>query len=259
MDHESLLDDDTMDFVQLWDYAQGMVEFEQIFTPDDIVLLNEMVIAQNFNIALDLVRHRLAPFQLPEELADIARPKKCIKVNPPNPHFQEPTLEQFQQQHTGLIQIPPPPDMQQFHQTREASPPAVPLDGWESLEARIEQENQDRRQLREAQDMEYIQALIADSEAVDPPPIVGTLPETMEKSHPDAVSVQVVLPDQRVERVVNGQTTTVGEIANWLTAETGTDYQHSTFYTNFPKVSWGTGDYVVNLPVERKRLLLFVE
>lgn len=36
-DEETFLDNDTMDFVQLWDYVQGMHGFDRMFKPDDIV------------------------------------------------------------------------------------------------------------------------------------------------------------------------------------------------------------------------------
>ena len=36
-DEEMFLDHDTMDFVQLWDYVQGMRGFDRMFKPDDIV------------------------------------------------------------------------------------------------------------------------------------------------------------------------------------------------------------------------------
>jgi len=275
-----LLDDDTMDFVQLWDYAQGMRDFEQCFTPEDIVLLDEMVVAQNFALALDIVRHRLAGRHLPEEIAHIARPKKCIKVKPPAPYVPEPTLEEFRAQ----LQMPPPPDPQEFADLCEpGSTPPTPIDGWESLEARIARENQERRQVRETQDMEYIQAMIADAEKEamgqedkSAPPmspdrpdkqlgandVIGEVPSEIEKSHADAVLVQVVLPDQRLERFVHGQHTTIGEIANWITMQTGDDYRDSTFCTNFPRAAWSTGDHVLDIcqaTGEKKRLLLFVE
>ena len=76
-EESQLLDEDTMIFVGLWDFLQGMRQFEQIISPEDIVLLDELVKGQNFAVALDLVRHRLRPYhdKLPEEIAVLARPR----------------------------------------------------------------------------------------------------------------------------------------------------------------------------------------
>jgi hypothetical protein len=49
---EDFLDQDTMDFVQLWDYVQGSKHLSRCISPEDVVLLDELVAGQNFSIAL---------------------------------------------------------------------------------------------------------------------------------------------------------------------------------------------------------------
>lgn len=187
------MDDDTMDYVQLWDYIQGMKHFEKIISPEDIILLNELVEGQNFQIALDLLRHRIRPClkHLPVEIADIARPKKCIKVQPPpfSEEQQPPSLDAFRAfmqtssltPFTSLAQnamsIPPPPPQgtqrnENIYRTSVGSivPSASSASNNEEDHYIVEEnytseafERQKRQELREQQDLEYILSMIADS------------------------------------------------------------------------------------------------
>lgn len=77
-----LFDDNTMNFIDLWSYIQDRSWFEDAISPEDMVLINELVSGSNFEIALDMLRHRLHPFRkkIPEEFAEVLKPAKCIKV-----------------------------------------------------------------------------------------------------------------------------------------------------------------------------------
>jgi hypothetical protein len=77
-------DNDIVNFYDLWNYLQDSpwLQDDNAFPPEDVVLLHELVAGHNFGAALDLLRHRLKPHRkrLPQELQDILRPAKCIKI-----------------------------------------------------------------------------------------------------------------------------------------------------------------------------------
>lgn len=91
------LDDETMNFVELWSYTQSAGLVDALFSPEDIVLMEELVAGQNFQIALDILRQKLKPMVnvLPQDMADIARPAKCIKVRDTSQFEQAYTAERF--------------------------------------------------------------------------------------------------------------------------------------------------------------------
>jgi len=304
MNLEDLLDETTMDFVQLWDYAQTLPNMQNVFSPDDIVLLDEMVNAQNFAIAFDLLCHRLKPHSsyYPDEIRDLLRgchhgghhkKQRTISVQPPPEYLREPTLEEFRAQHfpaSKLIGLPPPPNSSRVSDDPfpEFSPDDNEWDVDEDLlaqqfldeEEELKQLENDRqrRELREQQDMDYIQSLIADSELVcqqsfpddlsarrdddnvkeeniTVSPILSISP-ALEMSGPGTVRVLVVLPDRRLEISVNPNQTRVKNIARWIYDQTETHYE--TFFTNFPKVEWDSETLISDLPIERNRLMLMV-
>lgn len=198
MGDEEFLNDETMDFIQLWDFAQSLSPSaqEQMFTADDIVLMDEMVVAQNFSIALDLLCHRMKSYavnhsrRFPDEIRDLLHSKlkrdkrqKFIEVNPPPPPLEDcgappPTLEEFRA--ANFIGLPPPPaptnnftsphpgpgphnDYNHYDYHDDDQEEYYDYDEGQAVEERLK-----RRQLMEEQDMDYIRSLIADSEANEP-------------------------------------------------------------------------------------------
>lgn len=301
MDDDDFLNEETMDFVQLWDYAQSLPNLDEIFSPDDVVLLNEMVIAQNFAIALDLVRHRLKPRlkNYPDEIKDLIhasdqQKRKCIRVNPP-PDFAggPPSLEEFRA--TEFIGLPPPPSLLvsgpggRAMAKDENFVPPLEFEKWntgeedeigsycsenDQVKNLQEEEEKQRRELMEKQDMEYVNALIADtaqfsqSAFSQPQPAfsqsdlsqpeiekVETYELPVKSSSADGgVQVLIILPDRRLELVVDVEKTRLKNLARWVWDQTQTQY--STFFTTFPRVEWDLEKFLHELPVHGKKLLL---
>lgn len=160
--NECLLENETFDFVTLWDFVQSLPTtiIDQILTPEDILLLNDLINGQNFSIALDLLRHRLQPVlnRLPTEIQDIAKTKTCIRVTPHiNENTKVPTLEEF---HKSQVGIPPTPST--FVQATDV---LKALDDYERHN-HVSNVNSTENwtNLHDEQDMDYINSLIADYE-----------------------------------------------------------------------------------------------
>jgi hypothetical protein len=243
-----------------------------------------------------MLRHRIQPHlsRLPEELRDLARPKKCIRVKSPPPRATEFTLEDFHQQQA--MAVPPVPPVPQ------ADFPQVINDGWTPVETdedrlweaerRAEREEKmerrQRQQLRDEQEMEYIQSLIEDQEraaaedqvhenvlSADSPvqedfqPPVTEQPVFEHFSPPRsltgvagaanaAVSVMVKLPTGERLEAIFSLTSTVQDVCRWISSERQIPPPDAVF-TNLPKQQWHHNNTLENLPVERRRLLLFIE
>lgn len=259
---EDLFDDDTMDFIQLWDYVQNSKISHRAIQPEDVVLMDELVQAHNFSIALDMLRQRLKPYLtlLPVELADIARRRpKCIKVQPQL--FQHPGP-------TDFMGLPPPPVSlsDPVQKTVETTPES---DQGDDLEQALwhdwqEQSNQERIRTREQQDHEYLEALIADADASLPTAApdeetVDSFPDFFIGNVSDPVVVLVQVADGRYQGTFSQSDHTVQDVKSWMSGKLQRDFQSATLWTNYPKTSWDSFSSLSQLPIEGGRLMVFLE
>lgn len=272
-----------MDFVQLWDFVQSLSPRmqEEIFSADDVVLLDEMVVAQNFSIALDLLCHRMRDYQardypgrehrrFPEEIRDLLHSRqrqekrqKFIDVTPP-PLEATPTLEEFRA--VNLIGLPPPP----LQTATPLSPPSANRSAAATPHAESNVEQGLRRKLMEEQDLAYLSSLIEDTSPMhdwededdvvieeSTPPEIENVPsaQTDEQS---GVSVQIILPDRRLQARMNPTITRLKNLRRWIYDQTdGDDYDQ--FFTNYPKREWSQDQLLCELPIEKQRLLLIAQ
>jgi hypothetical protein len=239
----------------------------------------------------------------PDEIKDLIhasdqRKRKCIRVNPP-PDFgtfgAPPSLEEFRA--TEFIGLPPPPSHlvsgpggRAIAKDENFVPP-LEFEKWNTGEEdeidsyyfendqvkklqEEEEEEKQRRELMEKQDMEYVNALIADTAQFSQSPFSQpqsafsqsdlSQPETekvetydlpVKSSSADGgVQVLIVLPDRRLELMVDAEKTRLKNLARWVWDQTRTRY--STFFTTFPKVEWDLEKFLHELPVHGKKLFL---
>lgn len=238
---DGAFDDDTLNFVQLWDYVQGMPEYPRMLDPEDVVLMDELVTGQNFAVALDLLRHRVRHYNrlLPEELRDIARPQKCIRVRDVAASGAPP-----------IVAAPPPPVTRAelddvFRSDRVVADGGAPEADMDARAA--------REQLRMQQDEAYARALARDQEQA-PPVVAEPVPPDVVVDEPlddpSALLVCVQLPGERRERRFL-PSHTFAQVQDWLNHE---GFPVDSLCTNFPAQSW-EGE-LASGPVSRGRMLL---
>lgn len=276
---DDLLDEDTMDFVLLWDYVRSL----DIISAEDVVLLDELVIGQNFSIALDLLRERTRPYSrnFPVEMADIARRphKKCIRVRDIDGR-KLPSIKQLPPPHPHNIPpMPIPP-----------SPWSNIVSSWEKGEKQAADE---RQRLRIEQDEAYLESARIDFERqfyndddnVDepgsaapvftplplpvlssvprldkppapictplPPPVLSAVPKIDDEEPPledgDVVSVLVMTSHGRMERRFRHHDR-LEKVAAWAKCRE--------LSTNYPTRSWPLSTLLQDTPIQRKRVLL---
>ena len=286
---DALFDDDTVYFVQLWDYVQSMSNFEKYFNPEDVVLLDELVNTQNFSVALDLLRQRIKEHGLikhmPDELQEIARPPKCGRVVKipvkQSPFENDMKLKEFQKRKKCKC-----------HHHQHKMPEQVDL---------AEEEDDDNVNLIAEQDMAYEAALLEDMKREHekkqkknqhlnnipepeplqfhqppPPPQTKTFPISPKKEQttkkeevkepdendPNAILVCVTVPSKdglRLERRFDVEHDLVRAVLLWLSDKLQTDEQTIKVCTNFPKAYYDPFVSLKKCPLQKKRLLLFCE
>ncbi len=172
------LQEDTLQFFDLWNYLQDSPTMQDVIPPEEIVLLHELVAGHNFEVALDLLRHRLKPCRkhFPDELQDILRPAKCINVRdttyldvmrergeaPLKPLVCERDTEYsrkifntpLNERHHPFIATPLPPTPSELNKILNRNLPSVEEEDLPVLPS--------HRQIMEEQDREYMESIIAD-------------------------------------------------------------------------------------------------
>lgn len=264
-------------FAQLWDYMQQSPVYTDMISPDHEQLLDDLVVGQNFEIALDLLRQQAQPYLglFPTDMMELARPQKCIKVRDtthtcPIP----PTLEDIRRPPV-LSAFPPSHPHDFFRQPHQdyLDPPCTEHD----LQ---EQQNLERIQEMEAQDQAYWESLRADQakvtttineeirvpieepeeeiripvedNPVEDSPIEET--KTLPDEPNDGILVVARLPSGEMQRRRFLPTDTFALVIHW-TSQWVSD---PSVATNFPRQVWDPHQVLTEAPVERERLLLFV-
>lgn len=282
------VDDDTMYFIQLWDYVQSFEQsiFDSLFSAEDVVLLNELVDGQNFSVALDMLRQKIGPIRkkLPEELQDIARLPRCRKVSVKtvNQYVQPPELEEFRERlKNAKTFVPIPPEKcDDFLEKKETT--SLIADQNAAYEEALLQD-----QLKEVIEQSIISY---EMEKVDDPEPFWTLPQKQEKqektceetspkkrkqsfskthiseepneSNKDCVTVQVTVPFKdglKLERRFHLFCDLVGAVIGWLSNILEVDESELSLCTNFPKVFYSFATPLNKCPVQRKRIQFFCE
>lgn len=254
--------------------------FEHVISPEDVILLDELVNSQNFSIALDMLRQKVAPILklFPDEIKDIARAPRCKRIHVRSP----PTIYK---------------PVVSYDQTNSKDDDVKEVD---LEDDNMEDENE--KLIRE-QDIEYEKALLEDmkrdhlkkqamfANVPEPEPIRApktthvsdkhqtpddpnikkvvdgkkekiVLPEEPESDSENAVTVCVTIPFKdglRLERRFNLQTDLIGAVLGWLSNELDVDEQTLRVCTNFPKTYYTFFTPLSQLQVQRKRLMLICE
>lgn len=270
---ETFLDQDTKDFVQLWDHVQGMRRYESIFSEKDELLLEELVANQNFSIALSLLQHRLRPHKLPEKIAHLARPQSCATVKPLPPNTVEPTLEQFRESIVASVASVPisRPPMQV--PTREML--GLPLSGLKTIPVEAQGPEgkgrpaaspfSERRALVDEQNRAYNEGLLQDA-AKQTDELKGytstssfalVSPKLMAVDEGKGIKVVAMISSlgKRLEHTFH-EDEQLFSVCQWASYQVEAELWDVS--TNFPRQEWPLESRLRDLPIDRKRLLLFL-
>lgn len=245
-------DDDTYDFVHLWEFAQGWRHFHVAISEDDVSLLEQLVDCQNFSVALDLLQMRMAKYgeSLPHDVHQLAcRRRKCVKVRD-----------------TTAYERVPPPTLEEFHRKRPAptdylAPPWTDTDIAESVVS-DDRPNESSAALIRQQNDEYEAALQQDMANQCTPwapmheTTVSCQAEPLEG--PDTVKVVITVSPSgaRFEKRFLS-TAVLHDVAAWL--KSVSENPTLSFFTNFPRTHWPLETHLFEMPVDRQRLSLFAE
>jgi hypothetical protein len=298
-EEDDFVPDETMYFIQLWEHCQGLDRdtFDSIFTPEDIVLLEELVNTQNFSVGLDLLRQKVAPIRktFPEEIRDAARFPRCrrVKVQPVNEHVAPPELTEFRERmkHAKPFIAVSPKRASQMMEEEDDHNDVIDESGLHTIDNGSilkEQDDAYEKALFEDQMQQVIQESLRSYEMqnVNEPeplwestpslPITNdtktlpkvekhkkiTIPKEPDVNDSDAVTVQVTLPFKdgtKLERRFSVSCDLVGAIMGWLSNELEIPEENFRLCTNFPKQYYQFLTPLSACPIQRKRINFICE